>query len=62
MLYKINIDIKSLQVKENIIEVLTTLSLNPTKDNFERIENTRFVIKSFDNEIFENVFKELFRF
>jgi preprotein translocase subunit SecB len=40
--YKINIDIKSLQVKENIIEVLTTLSLNPTKDNFERI-NTKII-------------------
>ena len=40
--YKINIDIKSLQVKENIIEVLTTLSLNPTKDNFEKI-NTKII-------------------
>ena len=36
--YKINIDIKSSQVKENIIEVLTSLSLSPTKDNFEKIE------------------------
>ena len=29
--YKINIDIKSIQVKQNIIEVLTTLSLNSIK-------------------------------
>ena len=36
--YKINIDIKSAQVKQNIIEVLTTLSLTPNKDNFEKIE------------------------
>ena len=36
--YKINIDIKSSQVKENIIEVLTSLSLSPIKDNFEKIE------------------------
>ena len=36
--YKINIDIKSNQVKENIIEVQTTLSLSPIKDNFEKIE------------------------
>ncbi len=36
--YKINIDIKSSQVKQNIIEVLTTLSLTPTKNDFEKIE------------------------
>jgi len=35
--YKINIDIKSNQVKENIIEVLISLSLMPTKDDFEKI-------------------------
>ena len=36
--YKINIDIESSQVKQNIIEVLTTLSLTPTKNDFEQIE------------------------
>ena len=36
--YKINIDIKSSKAKENIIEVLTSLSLFPTKDNFETID------------------------
>ena len=36
--YKINIDIKSSQAKENIIEILTSLSLSSTKDNFETIE------------------------
>ena len=36
--YKINIDIKSNQVKENIIEVLTTLNLNPVKEGFEKID------------------------
>ena len=36
--YKINIDIKSTRVKENIIEVLTSLNLSPTKDDFEKIE------------------------
>ena len=40
--YKINIDIKSNQLKQNIIEVLTTLSLTPVKDNFEKI-NTKIV-------------------
>ena len=40
--YKINIDIKSLKAKQNIIEVLTSLSLSPTKDNFETI-NTKIV-------------------
>tara|TARA_B100001057_G_scaffold413750_1_gene430459 strand:- start:228 stop:647 length:420 start_codon:yes stop_codon:yes gene_type:complete len=37
--YKINIDIKSVQVKQNIIEVLTSLKLTPVKDDFERIES-----------------------
>ena len=36
--YKINIDIKSTQVKQNIIEVLTSLSLSPNKDDFDKIE------------------------
>jgi len=36
--YKINIDIKSNQVKENIIEILTTLALNPLREDFEKIE------------------------
>ena len=36
--YKINIDIKSNQIKENIIEVLTSLRLMPTKNDSEKIE------------------------
>ena len=36
--YKINIDIKSNRVKQNIIEVLTSLSLSPTKNDFETID------------------------
>jgi preprotein translocase subunit SecB len=36
--YKIKIDIKSAQVKENIIEILTTLSLTPLEENFEKID------------------------
>ena len=36
--YKINIDIKSAQVKQNIIEVLTTLALSPIKEDFEKID------------------------
>ncbi len=36
--YKINIDIKSVQVKQKIIEVLTTLSLTPNQEDFEKIE------------------------
>ena len=36
--YKINIDIKSIQVKQNIIEVLTSLKLSPTKNDFEKID------------------------
>ncbi len=36
--YKINIDIKSTQIKQNIIEVLTSLSLSPVKDDFDKID------------------------
>ena len=36
--YKINVDIKSNQVKQNIIEVLISLSLSPNKNDFEKIE------------------------
>ena len=35
--YKINIDIKSSQSKQKIIEVFITLSLIPVKDDFEKI-------------------------
>ena len=35
--YKINIDIKSSPSKQNIIEVLISLSLIPIKDDFEKI-------------------------
>ena len=40
--YKINIDIKSSQTKQNIIEVLTSLNLTPAKDDFETI-NTKII-------------------
>ena len=40
--YKINIDIQSNQIKENIIEVLTSINLTPTRDDFEII-NTKIV-------------------
>ncbi len=36
--YKINIEIKSNQVKQNIIEVLTSLNLSPVKNNFDKID------------------------
>ena len=40
--YKIKIDIKSIQVRENIIEVLTSLNLLPVNNNFEKI-NTKII-------------------
>ena len=43
--YKINIDIKSVQVNQNIIEVLTTLALNPIKEDFEKI-NTKIIFST----------------
>ena len=50
--YKINIDIKSVQVKQNIIEVLTSLKLSPVKDDFEKVD-TKIIfstIVQFDEE------------
>ena len=43
--YKINIDIKSNQIKEKIIEVETSLNLNPTKDDIEKI-NTNIIFST----------------
>ena len=43
--YKINIDITSSQAKQNIIEVITSLSLSPAKDNFEII-NTKIIFST----------------
>ena len=40
--YKINIDIKSKQFKDKIVEVETTLALNPNSDNVDKI-NTKIV-------------------
>ena len=50
--YKINIDIKSIQVKQGIIEVLTSLKLSPVKDNIDKID-TKIVfstIVEFNNQ------------
>tara|TARA_B100001093_G_C26729697_1_gene971669 strand:- start:778 stop:1197 length:420 start_codon:yes stop_codon:yes gene_type:complete len=50
--YKINIDIKSIQIKQNIIEVLTSLSLTTMREDFDKIE-TKIIystIVELDNE------------
>ena len=41
--YKINIDIKSNRVKQNIIEVLTSINLTPTKKDIDTI-NTKVIL------------------
>ena len=55
--YKINIDIKSAQVKQNIIEVLTSLKLSPTKNDFEKID-TKIVFSTIVEFSKENLAKE----
>ena len=53
--YKINIDIKSNQFKDKIIEVETTLALNPSTNDFDKI-NTKIVFSTIieiDGEITE---------
>ena len=55
--YKINIDIKSVLIKQNIIEVLTSLSLTPTKENFEKID-TKITYSTIVEFSTENIQKE----
>ncbi len=43
--YKVNIDIKSNQFKDQIIEVETTLSLNPNSNDFDKI-NTQIIFST----------------
>ena len=60
--YKINIDIKSNQIKQNIIEVLTSISLKPTKNDFEKI-NTKIVYNTIveltDNDVDKNEIEKI---
>ena len=55
--YKINIDIKSDQVKQNIIEVLTSLKLTPAEYNFEKID-TKIIFSTIVQFNNENLAKE----
>jgi len=43
--YKVNIDIKSTQIKDKIIEVETSLNLLPINDNFEKID-TKIILST----------------
>ena len=54
--YKINIDIKSNQLKERIIEVETALSLKPIKDDLDKIKTN--IIYSAIIEFAENIDKK----
>ena len=55
--YKINIDIKSSQIKQNIIEIITSLNLTPTKNNFEKID-TKIIYSTIVELKDENIQKE----
>ena len=55
--YKISIDINSIQVKQNIIEVLTSLKLSPVKNNFEKID-TKIVFSTIVEFNNKNLTKE----
>ena len=55
--YKINIDIKSVQVKQNIIEVLTSLKLSPTKNDVDKID-TKIIFSTIVQFNNENLAKE----
>ena len=56
--YKINIDIKSKQIKQNIIEVLTTLNLSPAKlsnDKIDKKEMERIVLVDVPSQIYSEL-------
>ena len=55
--YKINVDIKSNQVNQNIIEVLISLSLSPNKNDFEKIE-TKIIYSTIIELSNKNIEKE----
>ncbi len=55
--YKINLDIKSNQIKPNILEILTTLSLIPIKDEIEKIK-TKIVFSTIIEILNKKVDKE----
>ena len=55
--YKINIDIKSVQIKQSIIEVLTSLKLSPVKEDFEKID-TKIIFSTIVEFNNENISKE----
>ena len=48
--YKINIDIKSNQIKQNIIEVLTSLTLSPSTNDFEKSSEVNPTPRNIDLE------------
>ena len=55
--YKINIDINSKQAKENIIEVLTSLSLSPSNKDSETID-TRIIYSTIVEIVGNNISKK----
>ena len=55
--YKINIDIKSTQVKQRIIEVLTSLKLSPVKNDVDKID-TKIIFSTIIEFSNENLAKE----
>ena len=60
--YKINLDIKSNQIKPNILEVLTTLSLIPIKDEMEKIKTKivfSTIIELLDKEADKKVIEKI---
>ena len=55
--YKINIDITSVQVKQNIVEVLTSLKLSAVKDDVDKID-TKIIFSTIIQFNNENLKKE----
>ena len=55
--YKISVDIKSNQIKENIIEVLTSLSLKPNNNELDKI-NTKIVFATIVELSNDNIEKD----
>ena len=55
--YKINIDIKSNQIEKKIIEIQTSISLNPSENKSEKI-NTKIIFATIIEILDEKIEKE----
>ena len=60
--YKINIDIKSNQIKQNLIEVITSINLTPSREDFDKIDTQidfSAIVEILNNKIEKNEIEKI---